>query len=246
MTDLYKRTFLLTAADCNSQFELPLATLGQNIVETATDHANILGVDYRRLKEDGNAWVLLRMTIALQRMPRVNESYEIKTWVAGFNSRFSQRDFTISVGDEVIGQVTTTWTVINSVTRQAASLDGLGNLESVVRPEKADVGRSQRLKPADFERPDIQSVGYRVATTDIDTNRHLTAMRYTQLMVDRWPLDHYDHYRVGRFEIAYSAEARYDDYLMVARVDLTDDTAGVRISRGTETLAQASFQWCKR
>ncbi len=269
----YTRSFLLTAADCNAQMELPLPALAQSIVEVATDHANLLGVGHTRLLRDGNAWVLLRLTLEMERMPREGEEYVVTTWVEDFNRRFSERCFEITVrpaplnspprggatksaeasvgesgtkeapplgggmGGACIGHVRTIWTVIDSATRQSASLDGLENLLEVVNPHKLAWQRAPRVRPADFA--DAEPWHYTVRVSDIDSNRHLTAMRYLQLMLDSWSLDFYDTHRITRFEIAYSTEARYGDTLAIVAKELDADGSGAAGREGAAPLQSA-------
>lgn len=245
------RRYNLTAADCNAQMELPLSALVQNIIEVATDHANVLGVGYDRLVKDGNAWVLIRLSLEMERMPRVGADYVISTWVEDFNRHFSRRDFEISVvsadGDEVIGHVVSMWTVINSSTRKAESLDGLGNLDKVKNPHGYVPAKAPRVKPRDFMTGEITSYDYRVAVSDTDSNRHLTSMRYIQLMVNLWKLGHYDNNLIKRFEIAFNNEARYDDTVTLSRLDLdSDGNAACLISRGEEPLAMSTISFKKR
>ena len=45
----YTHSYYLTAARCNAQSELSVAKLAQQVIETATTHANNLGVGYERL-----------------------------------------------------------------------------------------------------------------------------------------------------------------------------------------------------
>lgn len=54
--------YRMTAAGASAQGTLPLSTLVADVIQVATDHANALGVGYSRLIEDGNSWVLSRLT----------------------------------------------------------------------------------------------------------------------------------------------------------------------------------------
>jgi len=42
----YTHSYYLTAARCNAQSDLSVAKLAQQVIETATTHANNLGVGY--------------------------------------------------------------------------------------------------------------------------------------------------------------------------------------------------------
>ncbi len=79
---IYTHAFRLTAAQCNAQRELAPAMLIQQIIEVATEHADLLGVGFKRLQEDGNLWVLSRIAIDIHRYPRLLERYSLKTTTA--------------------------------------------------------------------------------------------------------------------------------------------------------------------
>ena len=72
--------FSMTAAGASAQGTLPLATLVADVIQVATDHANALGVGYSRLIQDGNSWVLSRLTIEIDRLPRIHDVRTV--WVA--------------------------------------------------------------------------------------------------------------------------------------------------------------------
>ena len=76
---LLSETKTLTAAACNAQMELPLQSLVREIIDAATDHANALGFGYDRLLANGNAWVLSRLCVEMQRFPAVGDTYTLTT-----------------------------------------------------------------------------------------------------------------------------------------------------------------------
>ena len=101
--------YRMTAAGASAQGTLPLSTLVADVIQVATDHANALGVGYSRLIEDGNSWVLSRLTIEVDRMPRINEDYSLTTWIEGFNRHFSERNFELRASGVTIGYMRTVW-----------------------------------------------------------------------------------------------------------------------------------------
>lgn len=124
--------FSMTAAGASAQGTLPLATLVADVIQVATDHANALGVGYSRLIQDGNSWVLSRLTIEIDRLPRIHEDYSLTTWIEGFNRHFSERNFEIRASGATIGHVRTVWVAINISSRRPADLSGIAHLESTV------------------------------------------------------------------------------------------------------------------
>ena len=141
----YIADYFLTAGECTPEGTIPVTLLANRIIETATFHANILGVGYENLITNGMAWVLSRMSIEMRNWPKVNRKYSLRTWVESYNRHFSERNFEIT--DEnggLLGYARTVWMTINLTTRQSGQLDGMEKkAESVVRPA---VGRHRQIR----------------------------------------------------------------------------------------------------
>lgn len=69
----YTHEYFLTAAQCNPQKELPVGTLVQEIIEVATEHANLIGVGATPLGEHNATWVLSRIAFEMSRYPSMEE-----------------------------------------------------------------------------------------------------------------------------------------------------------------------------
>lgn len=199
------RTFRLTAAQCNPQRELAPAHLVQYLIETATAHADSLGFGFSRLQELGIIWVLSRITLDVDRLPHVFETFSITTWVESYNRHFSERNFEITDAEgRTIGRAHTTWMAIDIATRRPADLSALNAIGSHVCARPCPVGKGTPLRrPA---APD-HSTEYTFQVSDLDCNRHVTSARYVELALDCKTLDDYDRYRLTRLEIAYRQEA---------------------------------------
>lgn len=87
----YTTEFFLTAAEVNSQREMPLSRLVTTIIDTATAHANRLGIGFDRMISEGISWVLSRLTIDIAESPSVNRTYRMTTWIENVNRLFSDR-----------------------------------------------------------------------------------------------------------------------------------------------------------
>ena len=121
----YTHSYYLTAARCNAQSELSVAKLAQQVIETATTHANNLGVGYERLIRDGYAWVLSRLTFEMARYPHMHEHYTLTTWIEGFNRHFSERNFVVaSESGETLGHVRSVWVAIDIASSGPPTLTG--------------------------------------------------------------------------------------------------------------------------
>lgn len=209
----YTHRYFLTAAQCNPQKEIALPALVQHIIEVATEHADILGVGYSRLKEDHNLWVLSRIAIDMDHYPRMHEHYSLTTWIEGYNRHFSERNFEIrGEDDQVIGYALTIWVAINMDTRRPADLSGIASIAYTVSDRPCPIDRIQKIRPVDT--PQISN-DYVFQVSDIDFNRHVNSTRYIELIIDQLDLPTLDTYFISRFEIVYQHEAHFDEQVRV-------------------------------
>lgn len=210
---IYTHAFRLTAAQCNAQRELAPAMLIQQIIEVATEHADLLGVGFKRLQEDGNLWVLSRIAIDIHRYPRLLERYSLSTWIENYNRHFSERNFELRGEDgEVIGYARTIWVAINMHTRRPADLSGISHIAETVCDHPCPMARQGKIRPQD---PPQIVHNYTFMVSDIDFNRHVNSARYVELILNQFDLPTYDDFYLSRFEIEYKHEAHFGDEVEV-------------------------------
>lgn len=214
MTKEYISDYFLTAGECTPEGTIPLTLLANRIIETATMHANELGVGYSRLIQDGMAWVLSRLSIEMHRWPKVNKAYSIRTWIEGYNRHFSERDFEITdESGQLLGFARTIWMTINLQTRQGGQLDGLEKLADTISDRACLMDKCPRLGAV---APEGAMIGeYTFRYTDCDFNRHVNTVRYMELLLNQWTLDYHDSHRIRRFDIAFMRESYFGEKVKV-------------------------------
>lgn len=223
---IYTHTYRLSAAQCNAQRELAPASLVQQIIEVSTEHADMLGIGFERLKEDGNLWVLSRIAIEMKRYPRLFEHYSLSTWIEGYCRNFSERNFEIlGEGDEVIGYARTVWFSINMNTRRPADLSGIADIARTVSDHPCPIARQGKIHPITTPQTVHE---YTFVVSDIDVNRHVNSARYVELILNQFTLDSFDEYYLSRFEIEYKRECHFGKSVEVCST-FTDDTATTAI-----------------
>lgn len=243
LTKTYNHDFLLTAADCNAQRELSMTNLSNYIIETATCHANKLGVGFDRMIASGLSWVLSRVSIELFEPTRVGRNYRLLTWVAGLNRMFSERNFELIDLDEnkTIGYARTIWMAINMETRSAGDLSELIPLREAISDRPCPIAPQGKLLPQPL--PD-DAPAYTFAVSDIDVNRHVTTRRYVDLVIDCLPLQMYETHHISRFDIAFRQEAHYGETARFAGT-ATDNPlvfdARIDVNGRNCTLARLTF-----
>lgn len=230
VTDFFTPAEFLSAAETGARGELTMAALETRLIVAATRHADNLGVGYNDLLCDGNAWVLSRMSIEMERMPRIHDTFSIVTWVENFNRHLSERNFSVLDSDGLpMGHARSVWACINIESRRPASLYLEGDVTS---PRICPIAPQPRMKPVTSPEREVR---YRFTYSDIDFNRHVNSARYVELITNCFPLGMFDTHRMRRLDIAYLHEAPYGSEAIVRierenpqshiyRIDIDDAT----------------------
>lgn len=236
----YIHRYFLTAGECNAQKEMSISLLTQRVIEVATEHANILGVGYADLVKENHGWVLSRLTIEMKRFPALNENYSLTTWIEGFNRLYSERNMEVQdANGETIGYIRTIWVAIDFETRKPVDLSTISWLASTISDRPCPIEKQGRMRPiTDADR----SVPHRFRYCDIDFNRHVNSVKYIDLILNQWELEHYDSKSIERFEIIYQREAHYGDNVNVV-IKQVENIADAEIcdENGTITHAKITF-----
>lgn len=216
--DVLTRTFFLSAGEVNAEGEMSLTLLCSKLIDIATAHANALGIGNPVMAGSGLGWVLSRLTVELAETPRVNTTYSISTWIESWNRHFSERVFSISDPESgrVYGYSRSVWLVLDMNSRENAGLSHLSLPAGAVSGVSAPIERQAKhaviaapgedMSPRQLRaaaEPVIHSFKY----CDVDFYRHVNTIRYVALLLNQYPLDYHDRYRVKRMELSFLHEA---------------------------------------
>ena len=225
--DRLTHSYTLTAGESNAEGYMPLTLLVERIIEVATEHANSLEIGYATLIKQNIGWVLSRLSVEMDSMPEINENYTLTTWIESYNRRFSERNFVITGdGGKTFGYARTVW--------------GARGFATAELP--CPMAKTPRIGalPADTE-----SSNYTFKYCDLDFNRHVNTVRYVELLMNQWPLEHYDHSFANRFDILFHHECHFGEEIELRRSG-SDNLSDCEIinHEGIKAIA-ARFTWKK-
>lgn len=214
-------TYFITPGLCNTRRELPVPLLVSNIIETATKHANMLGIGFKSMTPKGIGWVLSRLTLQMDRYPSFNEHYVLSTWVESWNRHFSVRDFQIATPEgEVLGYARTVWMVIDLESHANVGTTGLDFDNSLISADRVCPIPLQKKHRSDIA--PSRTTEYTFRYTDIDFYGHVNTVRYVELLLNQFSLSKYEKSHVHRLEMAFQHEARYGQDI---RIDISGTDA---------------------
>ena len=203
---------MVKPSDCNANRELPLTMLVAQMIELATDHANLLGIGFLEMEPRGLGWVLSRLSVEMKRWPRNGEKYILSTWIESYNSHFSERCFSI-VGEEgdVVGYGRTIWVIIDLKSHKSVGTAGTSMPEEMIPQLNCPIPKMTRHRA--FEPTRISEYVFKY--TDLDFYRHVNTVKYISLLLNQYSLKDFDSNLLSRFDIAFAHEAKYGETVVI-------------------------------
>lgn len=230
---IYKESCFVSAGEANPEQELSLPILVAKLIDIATAHANSLGIGNPSMLHLKAGWVLSRLTVEMSAYPKVNDKYEISTWVEAFNRHFSEREFKITSEDgETLGYARSIWMVMSTVDHSNVGLSQF-NLpaELILEPSNPIARQAKHFSiVAEDENHDGKGVlvateppfAYRFKYCDLDSYRHVNTVIYVTLLLNRFTLQEHDETFIKRLELSFMHEARYGMATELLRHDSED------------------------
>lgn len=178
----------LMFGQCDASLNIRISTLLEHLVTVSSQHIRTFGMTYEAFLESGTAFVLVRSTLTIHRLPRCFELLDLYTWIDGTKGPYYQRivEWRDSAGNTVVSS-NSDWVVIETTTR------------SLCKPDKSDlrfqtkspvtVPPCQKVKLSQENRESLETLGeHRVTRTEIDGNGHLHSSHYANIIWDHLPV----------------------------------------------------------
>ena len=226
-----------------------LGVLGNHLLNAAGNHSQKRGWGIGRLNETRHTWVLSRLSIEMEEMPRQYEHCEVSTWVESVMRLFTNRNFAIRRADgTTLGYARSVWAMIDTETRKPSDLLTLydGDILRYVVPEEENVcpidghGRFRFREPRLLRTIDTYY-------SDIDINGHINSIKYIEHILDLFPRERFEQQHIRRFEIAYKAESLLGDTLSFYAQDVSEDETDIEVRKNDGTVVcQAKVRFDER
>ena len=172
--------------------------------EAAISHAVVLGVGLDAMTQNGQAWLLSRLSVFMERRPLCGETVTIRSWPRGPEKLFCLRDYDIVDQDgKVIVRGRSGWLVIDMEKRRPLRVDivteklPLNEGMDALLSGPAGLGAREIIVPAGDRK---------AAYSDIDYYGHVNNVSYVKWIEDLTAPDLLDKADQIRLDINYMSE----------------------------------------
>lgn len=213
---VFEKNWEIYFTQCYSNGRIRFSDLSNILQLTAGEHATNIGFGFKEMAKHNQTWVLSRMRIEINRLPKWMDIVQVRTWIQELEGARSTRNFEIRVNGQVYVTATSYWAVINTVKRSSEDL-AISTDDFTTYPDRPATQRP-------FSKLDIsQSVKnidqYSVKLSDLDIVNHANNVKYLDWCMDRLPIELVLTNQIKSLEMNYLRELRYND-----TVDINGDS----------------------
>jgi acyl-ACP thioesterase len=242
MTSTWKDERIVESFEIDMNGTLKVHMLFAFLLNSAWNHAKETSFDYRTLSGRNLMWVLSKLKLVVNRLPKWGDRIVIETWGKKIERFYALRDFIVTTaGGEKLASATSAWMILDRISYRPQRLNDLmkdfpwngekseieTDLQKVPEPTTAEIAR-----------------GFHVSFSDIDVNRHVTAARYLQWLMDSYPVAILTEKELTTAEIGFIAEAVLDDEISVWRESHADkDLCKITRKSDSQDLCRAMIEW---
>ena len=216
-----------------------MGVLGNHLLNCAGFHASERGFGIAEINEDHYTWVLSRLAIELEDMPRQYEDFTIHTWIENVYRLFTDRNFELVNKDgKTIGYARSVWAMISMETRKPADLLTLHgeSLNQYVSDRECPISKPNRVKVVQ----DNSVAEYLTKYSDIDINGHVNSIKYIEHILDLFPMETFKQRSIRRFEVSYVAESYYGDMLSFYMEEKGESEYDIEVKKNNQEVVVRS------
>ena len=225
--------------ECDATDHLTVKALARYFQDVAEAQAASVGNGYDALIQMGKAWVICRMYLQINQMPKLHDSVMLNTWPRKNTGLFAVRDYQLC--DEqgrTQASGTAYWAVIDFKTRRVERLQG-GMMDRYTLEEiqATDMDTLDKLRHPEFTDADLISK-ITAEASFIDHTFHVNNAEYLRIVSDYLTQDKFNITNLG-IQIDFFLETKQGDTMSVFRKQ-DNGTTWFQIcnSRGVSVVAK--------
>jgi len=252
MSSVFSDSFTVHTFEVDTHGRASIQSLCAFLQEAAGRNAEQLGVTVPQLMEHGLTWVLSRLLVRLYAYPRWWQKLVIETWPAGFHRLFALRDWRIFRGQELLGEATSAWLMVEVESRRPVRPQNHGDWASRVHPERAIPLTLEKLGESEQApgRGPVHEGEFAVRYRDLDMNGHANNISYVDWLLECLPFGLREGHAVSELELNFLVELGAGDRLHSSAVAAVPSGPGDpprflhALTRTTDGLVAARARSC--
>ncbi len=214
MNNAYKFDYTVKYSEVDSNFNLRLDHIVSHFQDITGLHSSEMGIDAQTLLKNSNAfWVLTKLKLKIERLPRFDEIVEIETWPTMVSAVRFNRDYAINKDGKRIIMGASEWCTLDYTDRKIRKTSSICYPHDMPhREDRSGAGEFLKIREtvcdADYNH------AYRSAFVDIDTNKHTNNITYLRMILNCFSPEEFQALKIDALQINFLAQTFYGDEIV--------------------------------
>ena len=215
MKAFYTKKQRIGVSMCDATGRLGLSNAFAIFQDTASEHAEVLGVGNKEMQAKGVFWITARTRIHFYQRPEMMQEVDISSWPAVPGAMRCDRYYRMEANGETLLEGRTEWCVLEVASGKVVPPATMFGPDIEYHEDSALPAPYARYRH-NFTDDDI-AVSHAVRPSDIDIGRHMNNVAYPRLILDSFPVAELEKLKVTEMEIWFCMPCFEGDRLDVLR-----------------------------
>lgn len=170
---------------------------------TAAEHAELGGISHQDMQEFDQAWVMSRLRVEIDQLPKWKDTVTIKTWIVNLEKSRSVRALEMYLNGKKIAGAEAFWVVMNTQKRRP-DIFALPHEHFEKFPENR--GTLEGVKKITF--PETSPISHKrtVRFSDLDIVNHMNSAKYLEWCIDVMSPEKIMEQNIHTFDMNFTRE----------------------------------------
>lgn len=227
---------------CMPNGRLKYTELCQLMQLTAARHAELGGISFTDMQAHHQAWVLSRMRLEINSLPRWKDQVTIKTWIQSLEHSRSVRALEIWANGQKYAGAETFWAVFNTQTRRPENLC-LPHEHFEKFPNRQATEKTFGKVAAVAQGPVLDQ--RKVVLSDLDLVHHVNHVQYLEWCLDVMPRETLLEQKIKALDMNFLKELSWGETISI-RANQQDNPTQMSIHRGETAVFTLGIELCDK
>lgn len=236
---MYQKDFIVSNNDVDYRFLLKVSSIYRFFQDVALLATQDLGVDSISLSKHNIDWVITRMDVEINRLPKCNEMITVCTYPGKDLAMLYPRFFYImDENKNVIIRASSIWALINAKDRKVVvDRDVIEKLPPETSPYELPLPGKILAK-----QDKVLIEKRKIHFSDLDFNCHMNNVRYVELLMDVHDFDFYKNHRPSFISLNYIKEIKEQETVTIYSDKNNPEIIEVQVNDATCFLGKIVFE----
>lgn len=212
--------FVIPSYFVDENAQMTVSCLFRILQEMSNKHASLLGAGWYQLREMGYFWVITKIQLKINRLPKWEEEVILRTWVKKSNAATSPRDYEMVDSDgQVLVAGSSIWAILDIA---KSSPQHMNLFDGYFMPQDRDAIAQKPQRINALELPEETLNWKTAAPSDIDMNHHVNNAHYIQWAFDSVNPSFKETHRITDVAVNFISQAKLGDHYAVHSKHISD------------------------